>query len=287
MMWLVRFVLRLLALIPLRLMHALGAGLGWVIYALSARVRARLKENLALAGLDDPATRRAAIESIGQGALELPAIWMRSDTAIGRLILGVDGEDLVHAARAQGKGVIFMTPHLGCFELAGQWLGRNMPVTVLYRRPKLAWLEPLLTLGRERGQVKLARADMAGVRRLFKSLRQGEAVGILPDQVPGAGEGEWAEFFGRPAYTMTLAMRLHESSGAPIVLGYARRLPRGGGYRLEGFLLPDRLPGESAASQLNRGIELMVRRCPGQYLWSYNRYKVPGGVAPPTATVRA
>lgn len=282
-MALVRFVLRGLAALPLAWMHAVGALLGRLVCALSPRVRRRLRENLALAGYDDPAIERAAIESIGQGALELPAIWMRSDARIDRLIAGVDGIDIVEAARAEGKGVIFMTPHLGCFELAGQWLGKHLPVTVLYRRPKLAWIEPLLTLGRARGNVKLAAADSAGVRKLFKALKQGEAVGILPDQVPSAGEGEWADFFGRPAYTMTLAMRLAQSSGAPVVLGYARRLPGGAGYRLEGFRLPDPLPGETPAARMNRGIELMVRRAPGQYLWSYNRYKVPGGVAPPPA----
>jgi KDO2-lipid IV(A) lauroyltransferase len=122
----------------------------------------------------------------------------------------------------------------------------------------------------------------------LRALKAGEAVGILPDQTPGRGEGEWAEFFGRPAYTMTLVQRLAEATGAPIVLVWGERLPRGAGYRGHAEAMPPRLPGESAARHLNRALEGLIRRCPEQYLWSYNRYKRPPGVeAPPQSTAPA
>ena len=76
--------------------------------------------------------------------------------------------------------------------------------------------------GRGRGNVRLAPADLKGVRELFAALRRGEAVGFLPDQVPGEGEGEWAEFFGRPAYTMTLAARLAERDDVACFLAFGR-----------------------------------------------------------------
>jgi KDO2-lipid IV(A) lauroyltransferase len=121
------------------------------------------------------------------------------------------------------------------------------------------------------------------VRAMLKALKRGEAIGLLPDQVPGIGEGEWVEFFDRPAYTMTLVGRIAEQTGAAVLLCCAERLPRGRGYRFfaEPILAPR--PPESAVRALNRSLERLIRRHPEQYLWGYNRYKVPAGVLPPDA----
>jgi KDO2-lipid IV(A) lauroyltransferase len=118
------------------------------------------------------------------------------------------------------------------------------------------------------------------VRKLFAALKRGEAAGFLPDQVPGEGEGEWAEFFGRPAYTMTLAPKLARRDNVVCFLVYARRLPRGAGYTIVMRPLPEPRDGESAVRHLNRALEELVRECPGQYLWGYNRYKTPRGAKP-------
>ena len=120
----------------------------------------------------------------------------------------VDGEEAVFSARRDKKAVLFLTPHMGAFEVAAQYAAGRMPITVLYRRPKVGWLEPLMRAGRERPNVRLVPADLAGCASSSRALERGEAVGFLPDQVPGEGEGEWSEFFGRPAYTMTLAAKL-------------------------------------------------------------------------------
>jgi KDO2-lipid IV(A) lauroyltransferase len=152
----------------------------------------------------------------------------------------------------------------------------------MYSPPNLRSLEPLMQAGRNRGEtMKSVPADMRGVRAMLKALRRGEAIGILPDQVPGVGEGEWAEFFGRPAYTMTLVARLAEQTGAPVLMCCSRRHERGRGYRFEIELLLPPLPSESPVRTLNRSLESLIRRCPEQYLWSYNRYRVPAGVRPP------
>ena len=131
--------------------------------------------------------------------------------------------------------------------------------------------------GRARGQVSLAPASIKGVRLLYKALLRGEAIGVLPDQAPGVGEGEWADFFGRPAYTMTLVTRLQESSGAAVIMAFAERLAQGRGYRLH-FKAVAAKPLDTAA--LNHAVEAVVRTCPAQYLWGYNRYKAPAGAAP-------
>lgn len=281
MSFILRQLLALVARLPLSWLHAAGAALGWAMYGISPTYRRRVNENLRQAGLVDPRVRREAIASAGQMLAELPALWFRPQAAVAALVREVEGAQPVYDARSRGEALLFLTPHLGCFEVTAQYASREVPITVLYRPPKLAWLEPLMQAGRSRGAMRLAPADVTGVRELFGALKRAEAVGFLPDQVPGQGEGEWAEFFGRPAYTMTLAAKLAERPGLACFLAYARRLPRGEGFSIHVRPYPAREPGESPVRHLNRALESLVRECPGQYLWSYNRYKKPRHAKPP------
>jgi KDO2-lipid IV(A) lauroyltransferase len=205
-------------------------------------------------------------------------------------VVRVTGWNLVEDAWREGRGILFLTPHLGCFEISAQYYASQRPMTVLYRRPKQDWLAPLIEQGRG-ANLTLAPADVSGVRRLLKALKRGEAVGILPDQVPGNGEGAWLPFFGRPAYTMTLAARLAQSvpGGATVLLAYAERLHYGAGFHLKLYPLTAPLAGDllQRATQLNRELEMLIRHCPEQYLWGYNRYKVPAGVEPPSSNPRS
>jgi len=275
-----RFFLGLAARLPLRMLHAVGSALGWAIYVLSPSYRAQLRGNLAQAGMEDPRVRRAAIASAGKMLAELPAVWFRSHAHAAALVREVLGADEALAALRRKEPLLFLTPHMGCFEITAQYAARETPMTVLYRPPKIAALEPLMQEGRGRPGIRLVPADVTGVREVFTALRRGEAVGFLPDQVPGEGEGEWADFFGRPAYTMTLAARLAERPGVRCFLAYGKRLPRGRGYAIVLRALPEKLPGESATRRMNRALEALIRECPEQYLWSYNRYKTPKGAKP-------
>jgi len=259
----------------------LGSVLGWTIYGMSPTYRRHVRDNLAAAGYADSRTRRAAISSAGKMVMELPAIWFRPHDEVVRLVKSVEGAEPAYAAQRSGKALLFLTPHMGAFEIASLYAARDMPITVLYRRPKVAWTEPLMRAGRERSNVRLVPADLTGVREMFAALKRGETVGFLPDQVPGKGEGEWAEFFGRPAYTMTLAAKLAERDNVACFLAFARRLPGGEGYSLHVRPLPASLAGESATRRINRALEALVRECPEQYLWGYNRYKIPAGAPRP------
>ncbi len=275
------FLLRLIAALPLGFLQALGTVLGWTLYGISPTYRRHLRDNLAAAGYGGNARlRRAAIGAAGEMVLELPAIWFRPHGEVLSLVKEVQGEEAAFAARAAGKALLFLTPHMGCFEVAAQYAAQHVPITVLYRPPKVAWLEPLMHAGRVRAGLRLVPADLAGVREVFAALKRAEAVGFLPDQVPGVGEGEWTEFFGKPAYTVTLAARLAERDNVATFLAFARRLPRGRGYSIALRPLPLPQQGETAARRLNRALENLVRECPEQYLWGYNRYKRPMGAPP-------
>ncbi|OFZ68778.1 MAG: lipid A biosynthesis lauroyl acyltransferase [Betaproteobacteria bacterium RBG_16_58_11] len=277
-------LLRLFARLPLGLVHALGAVAGWGVYLASPRYARRLRENLYLSKVtpDSAAKRRLlfkAISEAGKGALEIFVVWFRPYPAVLKLVRSVEGWEHVQTARAAGKGVMLLTPHVGCFEIGGMYCGAQFPFTELYRPPKLLLLEPLMRAGRARGQVSLATTDYAGVKKLLAALKQGQAIGALPDQAPSLGEGVWADFFGRPAYTMTLIARLQQKTGATIIFFYAERLSWGRGFVIR--YLPPIAPlsedPEQAARQINAAVEAIVRACPAQYLWSYNRYKAVRG----------
>jgi KDO2-lipid IV(A) lauroyltransferase len=272
-----RFLLGVAARLPLRLLHAAGTLFGWAIYGMSPTYRAHMRFNLAQAGYTDARTRREAIASAGCMLTELPALWFRPYEQVVALVREVTGAEAAFAALERGKCLLLLTPHMGCFEITAQYAARHTPITVLYRAPKIGGLEPLMREGRSRPNVRLVPADLSGVREIFASLKRGEPLGFLPDQVPGEGEGEWTDFFGRPAYTMTLAAKIAERPNVACFVAFARRLPRGQGYDIQLRPLPEALPGERATRRVNRAIESLIRECPGQYLWSYNRYKTPSG----------
>ncbi len=275
-------LMRLAAALPLALAQAAGGLLGWLIYLASPRYRRHLRENLAAAGYGaDARVRREAIAAAGCLLTELPALWLRPHAEVAALVRETSGLELLDAARAAGQGVVFLTPHLGCFEICAQYGSLLFPMTIMYRAPKLAWLEPFMRAGRGRPGVRLTTADYNGARDLLLALRRHEAIGILPDQVPGEGEGEWAEFFGKPAYTMTLAPKLAARKDVVCLIAFAKRLPWGRGYTISLRALAEARPGESHARRLNRAIEDLIRECPGQYLWGYNRYKIPSGAGGP------
>lgn len=276
------FLFRLLSLLPLSLLHALGGALGRLVYWLSPTYRRHLRENMAQAGID-AALRGAVAAETGKQMIELARIWMRPLDEAVPLVAEVTGWEHVEAARAAGKGIVFLTPHLGCFEITAQYLSSFGDITVLYRPPKSAAAQELIQTGRKRARLHLAPADLSGVRALIKALKKGQMVGMLPDQAPKTGEGVWLDFFGRPAYTMTLAARLSET-GATTLLTWGERLPQGRGYRIHFQPLTPPLSGttQERAQQINHAVEALVRQCPAQYLWGYNRYKRPRGAeAPP------
>lgn len=206
---------------------------------------------------------------------ELPWIWARSPQELVRRVRCEQAE-LLDAAEAERRGILFLTPHLGAFEMTARYYASRRPITVLYRPPKRAWLRSLVAAGRRGAGLRAVPVGGAGIRAMLRALRAGEAVGLLPDQVPGGGQGRWVPFFGRAAYSMVLPERLAAQTGAAVVLAVGERLAGGRGWRLH----LERLDGPPTPERLNACFERLVRLLPEQYLWAYNRYKRPAGVEP-------
>jgi Kdo2-lipid IVA lauroyltransferase/acyltransferase len=268
-------VFRFLSRVPLRWLHGCGTVVGWFIYWFSSGYAKRMKANLALSDICKDADSyrallRAAIVQNGQALMELPAVWFRDDDQVGRIVLDCQGWELVDSLRRQGRSIIFLSPHMGCFEVAARYVARHFPLTVMYRPQKSRWLNSLMERGRSTQQLQLAPTNLKGVRMLYRALRRGESVGLLPDHAPGLGEGVWADFFGKPAFTMTLPRKLQRMSGAALIMTFAERLSRGKGFRLHFEQVPTE---EFDERKLNRAIENLVQRYPQQYCWNYNRYK--------------
>lgn len=273
---------RALSRCPLPVLHALGTALGRLTWLLSPAYRRRLRDNLRQAGYEGHLNE--AMAEIGKSVLELPFVWCAPRERVMASCSGPD-EDLIDRALATGRPILFLTPHLGCFEITAQWFSRRRPITVMYRPPRKSALRPLMEDARRRAGMTLAPATLAGVRILLKTLKSGGVVGLLPDQVPQQGEGLWAPFFGRPAYTMTLPAKLAQMSDALVLLAWGERLPQGRGYvvRFRPFTRALEGPPEAQAHVINQAMEALIAERPAQYLWGYNRYKVPDGVAPPPA----
>ena len=285
--------MRLLAGWPLRWLHAVGAPLGWIVYAASPSYRARFRANAQQAGVPW-ARARQAIPAAGRLMTELPALWLRPADAALPVPVTWEGGELIEQAQVAGRGLVMLTPHLGCFEAIGQSYAQRYgtgrgAMTVLYRPARKPWLRPLVEAARRRPGLDAAPATLAGVRQMLRALKRGEVVGLLPDQVPPEGMGVWAPFFGQPAYTMTLATRLVQQTGAVPLLIWGERLARGAGYCVHvselGTALPTGEGSNSEAAQaesaaiVNRAMERLILQCPQQYLWGYNRYKSPRSAA--------
>jgi Kdo2-lipid IVA lauroyltransferase/acyltransferase len=258
-------------------LHQIGVLVGWVMYRTWPTHARRLRENLRASAICASETEYRAllhetVRESGKAAVEVAKVWFGRDREINKLVTECQGWAHVEAAGKLGKGIIFITPHLGCFEIAGQYIAQRMPLTVLYRPPRQKWVKSLIIAGRSREQLRLAPTNRRGVQLLLKSLHTGQAIALLPDQAPKSAAGVWADFFGRPAYTMSLVRKLQQSTGAALISVFSRRLPCGMGFEIEFEKVATE---DFDESRLNRLVENLVRRCPEQYLWSYNRHKVP------------
>jgi len=281
--WLIKGLLYFLALFPLGFIHTLASKLGiWLSYRRQFSITriTRININLCFPHLSENQQNRLIEKSLIETTktfIELSALWLWRKEQVFRLVREINNEACLQEAMQAGKGVILLTPHLGAWELAGLYASSRYPLTALYRPPKLTGLQNLIQSARERAGGKYVATDSAGVRALLQTLRRGEVIGILPDQVPQeTNAGIFAPFFSIPAYTMILVSRLTQKTGAPVIFTYAQRLPQGQGFLLHFLPAPTEINSSNlldSVHALNQGIEQCILACPEQYQWSYKRFK--------------
>jgi KDO2-lipid IV(A) lauroyltransferase len=275
-------LLWLIGRLPLPALQALGSAIGVALRLAGGGPLRVARRNLELAfpALDAAARKQLLRESLrhtGCALAETCRFWTRPARANLPLIAEVLGAEKLAAAQASARGVIVAAPHLGNWELLNQYLASRAPIAIVYRPPRQPWLEALLRRARGHDNVIQVRAEAAGVRQLFRVLKDGGTVGILPDQQPKQGDGEFAPFFGVPAFTMTLLPRLAQKAGATVLFAWAERLPRSAGFRIH---IDDAPPGLDAsdpalaAAALNAGVEACARQAPAQYQWTYKRWSM-------------
>ena len=249
--------------------------------ALAHRERRVTRDNLARAYpmLDHEQRARLVCISLRHSivtALELGFAWQGKASAVYASIKKIEGLSLLEEAQALKKGVIVLAPHFGNWEVLNFWLSSHMPFTAMYEPPRLQRLDAVIRAGRERKGAHLVPTTARGVSALLKALKRGEAVGILPDQVPDDTGGVIAPFYGYPAYTATLLPKLVSRTGALVIVSVARRLPRGEGYTLHFMRADERVYADddaTAAHGVNASVEQIIALDPAQYQWEYKRYK--------------
>ena len=269
-------VLKVFFSLPLIFIHLLGCFLGLLMYLLDAKFRERTVKHISQSHIVSGkiATKNLIISNamhIGMALMESFSIWFASKTRIKRLVVRTKNWDLIKKLKSNNKGIIFLTPHIGSFEITAQYYGLFSPIKVMYKPTGRKWINQLIYQGRNKNFVTPVNIELGGMKQILKALKNGEAVGILPDQVPPEGHGEWSSFFNQKVYTMTLVQKLHTLTKAPIIFAIGRRLKMGSGFEIELF----EFKGSVTTKKIDAYIETIVKTSPEQYLWNYRRYKLP------------
>jgi KDO2-lipid IV(A) lauroyltransferase len=274
--------LNLIAALPLAAVQVLGSLLGMLAYAGSKQYRSlfRPQYESVVNARKLPFKLWSAIKASGMLFSDSLWIWRNPQKALKRV--EVQNWDVVENAINEGHGLVMLTPHLGGFEIIPRVLAQHFPATILYRPSRQQWLNEVVEEGRAYPNMHFVPTNLNGVRQMTRALTRGEAIGILPDQVPSGGEGVWVPFFGRPAYTTPLPARLANRNQTPVIMFTAKRKRIGQGWLMQATRLePLSEDAATAASQLNLAIENAVLIAPEQFIWSYNRYKHPAGAELP------
>jgi KDO2-lipid IV(A) lauroyltransferase len=278
---LVKMALRLCSLLPLGCARALGRFAAALYWPMGGRNRKVTERNIqlafpALSATEQRALARRSLLATGELVAEMGHVWLRPWRRVRGSIRAVEGDSLIRDARASGRGVIVLAPHLGNWEVLGLHLAVLGTTVSLYEPPKLQGLGPMIEAARQRSGATLVPTDSRGLAKLLRGVRGGHIAGILPDQVPPEpGSGQNAPFMGVPCFTGTLASNMIRRTGALAVFGFAERID--GGFRVRYLPAEDSIydpdTGVSLAA-LNRGVETCLRYCVEQYQWEYKRFRV-------------
>ena len=276
--------LPLLGRLPHRLAIALGALVGTLAYYLVPKERRLALEHLALAFPDRDAgwrrrTARRCFANLGRSALEVAAV--RSfDARLKEVVeLGEAETRLLREAHARGKGVVFVSCHVGNWELLARRLVREgYRAATVAREANDPRLTALLQARRaEAGLQTIWRGSQSAARELLRRLRAGDLLGLLIDQDTSV-QGQFVPFFGRPAFTPRAPADLALRTGAAVLFGCAHRVAptrhrlvlRGVSIEPTGDAEADSL---ALTAALTREIEAEVRAAPEEWVWMHRRWR--------------
>jgi KDO2-lipid IV(A) lauroyltransferase len=286
--WAIRAGLWLGGILPFRLVWAFGGLIGRVAWWVGRRDRELALRHLAFAMPELPEAERRAIARgtflhYGHGAAEVAQI-DRIDRRLEEYVTYAgDGEALLREAHATGKGLIFVTGHLGSWELLARRIVRSgIPSVVIAARSWDRRLDDLVEGFRARGDVPtLFREDSGGGRALLRAMRDGKALGILIDQDTSV-QSVFVPFFGHLASTPRAAADLALRFGCPVLVGWSHRRGPGVG---DGYLLTvekveyDPTPADKEAEAVRitahctARMEQAIREAPSEWVWMHRRWK--------------
>lgn len=217
---------------------------------------------------------RARLKQLGQTAIEIPLVWTRSFGWMQPRIVDVKGLEYLEGAEAAGTGTLVLLPHIGNWEVLGSWMPKRGPLTSLYEPPDNPVLENWIKNARQSWGNTLVPTDARGVAAIVKALQRGEHTIILPDQQPPVGSGDFADFYGKPARTMTLVYKLIQRTECRVV--YAGVVRVSSGWTIHFLPAPESIYDEEmqvSLEALNQGVANVVELAPDQYQWEYKRFR--------------
>lgn len=280
------FLLNCLSHTPLGFNRWLGKVIGTIYWHSSKRVRHVSSVNLELCFPDQSAewreqTAKSGVINMAMTLLESPVLWKMPRERLLSLCENIDAFDEASKDQDRNEGILLATPHLGCWEYAGLIYASLRPVTYLYRPPKLKAIDEFIQRGRMSTGSTLATTDALGVKKLVATLRQGGAIGLLPDQEANAGSGVFTPYFATQAYTMTLMPKMAQRRNSPAYLYFMERTLSKPDYRLHALKLADEIYSKDmtvACTAVNSAIEQLIRIRPEQYNWAYKRFNETPGI---------
>ena len=272
-------VMKLLAMLPFKLLMRIGRALGALIERYPSPRRKVAATNIALCFPELDAAAQAALvdahlRDIGLMLIEFALGWMGSDRAIARIPVQFEGLEHLQAAHAQGRGVLLVGGHFSHLELCARLVSQRIRIAGMYRRmdnPVFEW-----TVLRARLGYAKTMFEKDDIRGTVKYLRSGGTLWYAPDQDMRSKDNVFVPFFGVPAATITATHHLARMSGSVVIPFFHRRLPGGQGYVLRLGAPLDGVPSADAQAdtdRVNQAIEQMVREAPEQYLWVHKRFK--------------
>ncbi|MCB1644425.1 MAG: hypothetical protein KDI36_03185 [Pseudomonadales bacterium] len=284
-------LLTLTGALPLTMQQRLGSLLGWLIWISRGRMYEVTRENIDIAfpeltEADRLRLARSSVINTGKTITETAFAWTAKPQRCLDAIVEVSGEDSVRQARAAGRGIIFVMPHLGNWELINHYLGKHYGLTHMFQPNKSPTLNRLIQSWRSRTGTQFVPDNLQGIRAQIRTLRNRGCIGTMPDQEPDVFTGEFARFFGIQSLTSELIPRIAVQTDAAVFTATCIRTPEPGRFRIDFVplsLAEDGLQAETGTvlpplERLNLGIEAMVRATPAQYLWSYKRFRTrPAG----------